>query len=167
MHAPILKDPALNTAVVAKGWDGLERRTASGRRRYTVKTLWQSVRQPRRMSGRRSEDRLFPMLDRFDSGVVALAITLVLLSIVDSMFTLTLIANGGSEVNPFMNTMLNYSVWAFAGVKMLLTAIPAVVLVAVGNLKLFGRIRARSMLAALVGLYLGLIVYEIGLISLL
>jgi hypothetical protein len=167
MPAPTLKYPAINTAAIIKGWDGLERRTASGRRSYTVKTLWQSVRQPRRMNGRRREDRLFPMLDRFDSGVVTLAITLVLLSIVDSMLTLTLIAGGGTEVNPIMNSLLNYSVWAFAGVKMLLTAIPAVVLVAVGNLKLFGRMRARSMLAALVGLYLGLIVYEIGLISLL
>lgn len=119
------------------------------------------------MAGRRREDRLFPMLDRFDSGVVTLAITLVLLSIVDSMLTLTLIAGGGTEVNPIMNSLLSYSVWAFAGVKMLLTAIPAVVLVAVGNLKLFGRMRARSMLAALVGVYLGLIVYEIGLIGLL
>ncbi|MEE9322150.1 MAG: DUF5658 family protein [Granulosicoccus sp.] len=167
MPVPTLKYPADNTAVALEGWDGLERRTASGRRIYTVKTLWQSVRQPRRMAGRRREDRLFPMLDRFDSGVVTLAITLVLLSIVDSMLTLTLIAGGGTEVNPIMNSLLSYSVWAFAGVKMLLTAIPAVVLVAVGNLKLFGRMRARSMLAALVGVYLGLIVYEIGLIGLL
>jgi len=83
-----------------------------------------------------------------------------------SVFTLTLIAHGGTEVNPFMNWMLQQSISAFVGVKMLLTAIPAVLLVATGNLKVFGRFRARSILAAALGLYCGLIVYELGLLSL-
>lgn len=79
---------------------------------------------------------------------------------------LTLIHHGGSEVNPFMNWLLQISVSAFIGVKMLLTAIPAVILVATGNLKVFGgRFRARSVLAAATGLYVGLIIYELGLLS--
>ena len=111
-------------------------------------------------------DRRYPMLDHFDSGVVTLAILLMCLSVADSMFTLTLISRGGNEVNPFMNALLQHSVWAFIGVKMLLTAVPAIVLVATGNLLLFNRWRARSILAVLVGLYLGLIVYELLLLSL-
>ncbi|ASJ75593.1 hypothetical protein IMCC3135_27700 [Granulosicoccus antarcticus IMCC3135] len=117
------------------------------------------------MVGRRSSDRRYPMLDRFDSGMVALAIILMLLSVTDSVFTLTLISRGGTEVNPFMNALLGHSVWAFTTVKMLLTAIPAVVLVAAGNLLLFNRWRARSILAAMVGLYVGLIAYEVILLS--
>jgi len=105
------------------------------------------------------------MLDRFDSGMLVLAVTLVGLSILDSLFTLILLAAGGSELNPFMNAVLGHGVWAFTAVKMTLTAVPAVLLVATGNLPVFG-MRARSILAALVGLYAGLIVYELGLLSL-
>ena len=110
-------------------------------------------------------DRRYPLLDRFDSGMVTMAILLMLLSITDSVFTLTLIARGGTEVNPFMNALLQHSVWAFTAVKMLLTAVPAIILVATGNLMLFKRWRARSILAAMVGLYLGLIGYELVLLS--
>lgn len=117
------------------------------------------------MRGRRSVDRRYAVLDRFDSGVVTLAILLMVLSVMDSVFTLTLISRGGTEVNPFMNAILQHSVWAFTGVKMLLTGIPAIVLVATGNLMLFKRWRARSVLAALTGLYLGLICYELALLS--
>ncbi|MFK7854046.1 MAG: DUF5658 family protein [Granulosicoccus sp.] len=130
-----------------------------------MSTLMQCLSSPRRMTGRRATDRRNPILDRFDSGVVTLAILLMCLSVADSVFTLTLISRGGTEVNPFMNALLQHSVWAFASVKMLLTAIPATILVATGNVLLFNRWRARSILAALVGLYLGLIVYEIALLS--
>jgi hypothetical protein len=144
----------------------IERRQLSDRREYSMGTLKLCLSAPRRMTGRRVMDRRYPMLDRFDSGVVTLAILLMCLSVADSMFTLTLISRGGTEVNPFMNALLQHSVWAFTGVKMLLTAVPATILAATGNLLLFNRWRARSILAALVGLYLGLIIYELVLLSL-
>lgn len=147
-------------------WDGVNRRNDTERRNYSLKTLLQCVSSPRRFNGRRRTDRRFPVMDRFESGMAFLAIGLVILSIMDSVFTLTLIQHGGSEVNPFMNWLLHISVGAFIGVKMLLTAIPAIILVATGNLKVFGgRFRARSILAAATGLYVGLIIYELGLLS--
>ena len=106
------------------------------------------------------------MLDRFDSGMLTLAIALMGLSILDSLFTLTLLGRGGSELNPVMDVLLQHSVWAFAGIKMLLTAIPAVILVGTGNLLLYNRIRARTVLAIFVGSYAGLVAYEIMLLSL-
>lgn len=145
--------------------DRIERRSGGDRRAYTLSTFAQCLMSPRRMQGRRSGDRRYALLDRFDSGVATMAILLMLLSILDSVFTLTLISRGGSEINPVMDALLQQSIWAFAGFKMLLTAIPAVILVATGNLLLFKRWRARSILAALVGLYTGLIVYELALLS--
>lgn len=150
----------------AARWDGVNRRENGERRNYSLRTLSQCLFSPRRFNGRRASDRRFPVLDRFDGGMAFLAIGLMILSVLDSVFTLTLIANGGSEVNPFMNWLLQHSLIAFVGVKMLLTAIPAIMLVATGNLLVFGRIRARSLLAAALGMYCGLIVYEIGLLSL-
>ncbi len=138
----------------------IEKRDGPDRRTYTMHTLKNCALAPRRMHGRRTLDRKFPVLDRFDSGVIVLAVALMILSILDSVFTLMIISRGGSEANPFMDMLLQYSVWAFVGFKMLLTGIPAIVLTATGNLKLFGRYRARSVLAALVGLYLGLMGYH-------
>lgn len=143
----------------------VDRRRQIDRRDYSLRTLRQCMASPRRMTGRRSADRRYPMLDRFDSGMMALAVILMALSVLDSVFTLTLISRGGSEVNPVMNALLQHSVWAFTAVKMLLTGIPSVILVATGNLMLFKRWRARSVLAALVGLYIGLIAYELALLS--
>ena len=146
-------------------WDGTDKRAEQNRREYSMFSIWKAMSAPRRFEGRRSGDRRFATLDRYDSGLCTMAILLVLMSITDSVFTLTLIARGGSEVNPFMNYMLQHSVSLFMAVKMALTAIPALVLVATHNLMLFNKIRARSVLAAMVGMYTGLIIYEIGLLK--
>ena len=145
-----------------------ERRAAStDRRQYTLRTAGRAVSDPRRQRGRRTPDRNFAVLDRVEPAVGWMAIALVTLSIFDAIFTLTLISRGGSELNPFMDHLLGFGVAPFVAVKMVLTAVPALILVATGNLLAFGRVRARSVLAALVGFYAGLIVYEIGLLSLL
>lgn len=147
-------------------WDGVNRRENEERRRYSLKTLSRCLISPRRFNGRRSSDRRFPVLDKFDSGVGFFAVGLMMLSVMDAIFTLTLIANGGSEVNPIMDWMLQINVVVFVSVKMFLTGIAAVLLVAMNNVLVFKRFRARSILAAAVGLYCGLIVYELGLLSL-
>ena len=162
---------ASNGATDAPANDPLFARTrrAPGleRRRYSLETLRRSVVAPRRTSARRRTDRRYPVLDAYDGTMLALAVALVGLSVVDATFTLQLLAAGGREVNPFMALLLEYGVAPFIAVKMILTGVPAVLLVATGNLVVFGRFRARSALAALVGLYGGLIVYELGLLSLL
>jgi len=141
------------------------RRALPERRHYDLQTLKLCVTNPQRMDARRSPDRKFPILDRLDTGVVTLAIALMILSVMDSIFTLTIIANGGSEVNPVMNVLLEKSVTAFTIAKMSLTAIPVLVLVATANLKMFNRWRSRSILATMVGLYAGLICYELLILS--
>ncbi|MFK7860381.1 MAG: DUF5658 family protein [Granulosicoccus sp.] len=142
-----------------------ERRSGAERRDYTFSTFRNCAVAPRRMQGRRKSDRRYAILDRFDSGVVSLAVILMILSVLDAVFTLTIISRGGSEANPFMDMLLQHSVWTFTGFKMLLTGIPAIVLVATSNLLLFRRYRARSILAALVGIYLGLMAYHAFLLS--
>ena len=137
------------------------------RRRYSCGTLTATFLNPRRATGRRKEDRRYPVLDTPDSSAVALAVILIVLSCLDAMFTLTLINAGGSELNPVMDFFLQKSVSLFLIAKLVLTAIPALVLVAAGNVVLFRAFRARTALAALVGIYFGVIVYELGLLFLL
>ncbi|MBX2836927.1 MAG: hypothetical protein KTR35_08725 [Gammaproteobacteria bacterium] len=147
-------------------WNGPERRNQPDRRTYSLTSMKHQLLAPQRMAGRRKADRTFPLLDRFEPSLLTFAMLLMVCSILDSIFTLTLIAHGGTEVNPFMNWALHQSVWLFAGLKMLLTGVAAIVLVATGNVKFFGLIRARSILAIAVGFYFGLLIYEIGLLSL-
>jgi len=154
------------TGSAALGWNGINSRfDVAERRDYSLETLKSQILSPRRMIGRRSEDRKFPVLDQFDSGLFTLAMSLLCLSIMDSMFTLQILAHGGTEVNPFMNAMLQINLWAFMATKMILTAVPAVLLVATANLKVFGFIRCRSVLAIAVGGYTALIMYELALLS--
>ena len=141
------------------------RRAMPERRHYDLQTLKESLVTPRRTTARRSPDRKYPVMDRLDTGAVVLAIALMILSVMDSLFTLTIIAHGGTEVNPVMDALLQKSVFGFTVVKMLLTAIPALLLVATANIVFFNRWRARSILASMVGLYAGLICYELLLLS--
>jgi len=144
-----------------------ERRAAStDRRQYTLRTAGRAVSDPRRQRGRRTPDRHFAVLDRVEPAVGWMAIALVTLSIFDALFTLTLISRGGSELNPFMDALLQRGVGAFVIAKMVLTAVPAMCLVVTANVLLFGRVRSRSLLGALTGLYAGLILYELLLLSL-
>ncbi len=144
----------------------IQRRSGVDRRAFTARTLITCLISPRRSRGRRASDRKYPMLDVFDSSAMLLAVTLMLLSLADAFFTLNILARGGEEVNPVMNYVLQFGTFAFVAVKVVLTAIPAVVLVASGNYKLFGVVRVRSILAAAIGAYAGLVLYEIGLLTL-
>lgn len=144
----------------------MERRLeAAGRRTYTLQTFWQSVKAPRREDMRRRSDRRFAITDHIDPAVGFMAVALMVLSLMDSVFTLTLISNGGRELNPVMDMMLQHSIGLFVSSKMLMTAMAAVVLTATSNLLVFGRFRARSVLGAAVGMYIGLIVYELMLLN--
>jgi len=145
--------------------NSIEQRLGAERRVYSPNTFLQSIVQPRRTYARRGQNRRYPVLDKLDQGALLLGIMLMVLSVMDSIFTLTIIAKGGTEVNPVMNYLLHISVYAFISAKMLMTAIPAILLVATANLKLFNRWRSRSILSTLVGLYAGLIVYELLILS--
>ena len=146
-------------------YQGEERRVSDDRREYTLKTLWHCISSPRRSKGRRRSDARYPLLDVFDGSAMFLAVALTVLSLCDAFFTLNILAQGGREVNPVMNYMLGIGTFAFVASKMLLTAVAAIVLTGAGNLKIFNRIRVRSVIATLIGLYAGLIVYELLILS--
>lgn len=146
-------------------YNGEQRSATKDRRTFTLKTLYCCAVSPRRTQGRRSEDRRFANQDVFPSSSVLLVVLLTVFSITDAIFTLTLISRGGSELNPVMNYFLQIDVTLFMLVKLILTIIPGLFLMAAGNTLLLNRIRANTILAAMVGGYAGLLVYEITLLS--
>lgn len=145
-------------------YSGKERRIAGDRRDYTIKTLLHCLKNPQRSTDRRKSNNSqgrYALLDVFDGSAMFLAVALTTLSLCDAFFTLNILARGGQEVNPFMNYMLGYGTFAFVASKMFFTAVAVVVMTGASNLLLFKRIRVRSVLAILTGLYCGLIVYEL------
>lgn len=157
--------PAGEAKMGNSDYTGIERRVATDRREFTLRTMWHCLKNPRRSRGRRRSDKHYPLLDVFDGSAMFLAVALIALSLCDAFFTLNILAHGGREVNPIMNYMLNYGTFAFVASKMLLTALAIVVMTAAGNLKIFSLVRVRSVIAVLIGLYAGLIVYELLILS--
>ena len=97
--------------------------------------------------------------------ILYLALAVLLLSCTDALFTLNLLLLGANEANELMNSMLAEGVDAFLAVKISMTAISIIVLVAAANRKFFGLFRVERLLQLICLGYLVLIGYEIWLFS--
>ena len=148
------------TATVADG-NGLhrERRLSVDRRRTTLRTFLQSGFTPRRRGARRSDERHMP-IDWHEPYLLGLAVTILLLNVVDAFLTLTLLTSGANEANPFVAFILNSHPQLFALTKMGLTGVGVLILVAVARIRLFNVMRVGNLLHAVLAGYITLIAYE-------
>ena len=80
---------------------------------------------------------------------------IILLSFLDALLTLKIIALGGKEVNQFMEILLKQSEWWFISIKMSVTILGYTIL------KLT---HSNRVLTVLTTLYSFLIIYEVGII---
>jgi hypothetical protein len=146
---------------VAVGSEGLfsERRVGIDRRRTTLWTFLQGGLTPRRRSSRRADERHMP-IDWHEPYLFAVALTILLLNVVDAFFTLTLLTSGASEANPFVAFILNSHPQLFALTKMGLTGGGVLILVAVARIRLFNVMRVGTLLHAVLAGYVTLIGYE-------
>jgi hypothetical protein len=143
------------------GSEGLyrERRLGEDRRRTTLRTFLQSGFTPRRRGARRVDERHMPV-DWHEPYLLALAVTILLLNVVDAFLTLTLLTSGANEANPFVAFVLNSHPQLFALTKMGLTGVGVLILVAVARIRLFNVMRVGSLLHAVLAGYITLIAYE-------
>ena len=94
---------------------------------------------------------------------LAVAISVLLLSLADALLTLTLISHGAVEINPFMVPLVHGSGHGFAFWKMGLTALGVVVLTVLARLRIRGQVVGTALYVALAG-YIVLISYELFLL---
>ena len=81
-----------------------------------------------------------------DSRTLVATFLIILLTILDALFTLDLVRRGATELNPVMAYYLDYSPVAFFGVKYLLTSASIFLILANKNVYLFNtRIQAKSL----------------------
>lgn len=144
---------------VAAVTEGIEDRRRSDRRRLSLRTFIQGGLKPRRRAGRRAEDHT-SVLDWHSPHLLFLSVTILFLSVADALMTVTLISLGATEANPFLAFVLEEHPQAFAGIKMGLTGLGILVLVAVARARVFRVMRAATVLNGVAVGYVALIVYE-------
>jgi hypothetical protein len=135
-------------------------RRVSDRRRLTLRTFFQSGFTPRRRGGRRAEDHE-SLVDWHEPELLFLALAIVLLSVTDAFFTLTLLTNGASEANPIIDYVLVNHPGYFAAIKMILTGGGVLILVAMARARVFRVVRVKHVLQCFLAAYVALIGYEV------
>ncbi len=141
-----------------------ERRIGSDRRRLTLRTFLQSGFTPRRRGGRR-EGEHDGLVDWHEPDLLFLALAILLLSVTDAFFTLTLLTNGAVEANPVLAYVLERYPGSFAMLKMILTGGGILVLVAMARARVFKIVRVRTVLQCFLAAYVVLVAYEIWMLK--
>jgi len=101
--------------------------------------------------------------DWFHPQWLAVGILILLLCGADALLTLTLISNGATEINPFMDPLVRGPGHSFAAWKFALTSMGVVILTLLAQLKLFGR-AVGTILYVVLGMYVVLVGYELFLL---
>jgi len=143
----------------------VERRSGLERRRLSFHAYWQGARTPRRRAGRRATDTYYPIIDWHSPRVFAWVMAILMLCVSDGVLTVMLLQNGAVEMNPFMAMFVPHSLGWFAAVKLSLTSLGTMVLVACSRMKLFRAIPGELLLGLIFLAYLALIIYELKLLE--
>jgi hypothetical protein len=139
-----------------------ERRASADRRlRSHLLSDWTySFRGRRRVARRAEEDTAF--VDLYDPILLVLALGILLLSILDAAFTLTLLEAGMiEEGNPLMRWLIEHDTQIFVNLKIVITGAAVVFLVLCSNALVAGRVRGRGIMHGVLGLYVLVIGYEL------
>jgi hypothetical protein len=131
----------------------------------TLAAYWRGALRPRRFAGRRGRDRIYPVIDWHSPRVLALVVGILGLCVLDGALTVILISHGAEEANPVMALFLPHNLPWFAAVKLALTAIGMLVLVACSRMLLFRAIRGEAVLYVVLAVYATLVIYELRLLQ--
>lgn len=98
----------------------------------------------------------------WNESLLLLALSILLFSTLDAIFTLALIETGYvEEWNPILAALIERDPQLFAGAKAVVTHGGVFVLVAFVHRRLFGRIPVRRILEVVFGIYLLVIIYHL------
>lgn len=141
-----------------------EQRLGYDRRRLSWRTFARGCVTPRRRRSRRNDEHDM-LVDWHEPHLLFLALSILFASITDAFLTLMLMTQGAEEVNPILHYVLHEIPTAFALIKLLLTSVGVIVLVAMARATVFRRIRVSSIIHVCLAGYLVLIAYECWLLA--
>ena len=144
-----------------------ERRgTVRDRRHRVWWSVWYGSFNPRRRTPqRRLDDSRFHSLDWHSPHLLAVAIGILLLSVVDAFLTVTLLQGGADEVNPVMALLIYRSVAMFAALKMGMTGLGVLMMVFLARYRFMRLLRVEWALYGVLLVYAGLIGYEVWMLK--
>jgi len=148
----------------ASSSNGRRARGSDRRRRHPWLTDIRYVFSGRRRELRRLADRRTgaSIVDRYPLSLLFLAVTTLILSAADAALTLVILDRGiTTEANPAMQFLLDLGVPEFVGVKMLVTGVGVVLLVAYAKVKTVGGLTMQHLLGFVCGIYACLVGCEL------
>lgn len=143
-----------------------EQRNLPDRRRRIWWSIWYGSFRPRRRTPpRRYQDSRFHSLDWHAAHLMAVAIGILLLSVVDAFLTLVLLSGGADEVNPIMAALLYKSVAMFAVLKLAMTSVGVVLMVMLARYRFMRLVRVDVVMYCVLIGYASLIGYEMRMLQ--
>jgi Domain of unknown function (DUF5658) len=143
-----------------------ERRARADRRHRVWWSVWYGSFNPRRRSpARRQGDPRFHSLDWHSPHLLAVAISILLLSVADAFMTLLLLQAGAAEVNPIMAALIYRSVAMFTAMKMGMTGVGVLLMVSLARYRFMRLLRVEWALYGVLMGYAALIGYEMWLLK--
>ena len=131
------------------------------RRKPSLKSFIYGAFNPRRRRFRREEDANYTFLDWHPRHLLIVSTLVMILSVIDGMFSVYLIGAGLQELNPVLAPFVHNDPVIFALAKIAFTAVGVVTLVITAHARLWRGIRvSRIFYLMLIG-YSGVIVYEL------
>jgi Domain of unknown function (DUF5658) len=143
-----------------------ERRDRADRRHRVWWSVWYGSFNPRRRTPpRRLDDSRFHSLDWHSAHLLAVAISILLLSVMDAFLTVVLLQGGADEVNPVMAALIYRSVAMFAALKMGMTSAGVVLMVILARYRFLRLLRVEWVLYGVLIAYVTLISYEVWMLK--
>ncbi len=137
-----------------------ERRCSGERRDGAFPRFKYWGRRGRRREIRRYGEQQGAYLDRYPPHLMWLTVATLCLCSIDAIFTLTLLQKGAVELNSLMAVLISISTALFVGVKMGITALALVCLVAHQNFILRRIVPVQQLIYGFMFLYVGVVAYE-------
>lgn len=144
----------------------LDRRAVTERRRNHLKAFAYQFLNPRRRRLLRRETDIHPFHVDFHEPRLLLVVLITLsLCVVDIYATLTLLTQGGDELNPLMKQLIDTNVWLFFITKYTLTTAGLFILLSYRKFRFFLNFSGLHSLYGILVIYVMLAIYQIGLLS--
>ncbi len=137
-----------------------ERRDCCDRRTRPTPLLSRHTFKGHRRKARRLEEDCNYYVDRYELRYLFVITAILVLCFADAYMTLTLMRFGGSELNPFMLALMNKNIVLALVIKYLITVSCLTFFLVHKNFKVFGIIRVKALIYAVLYVYTALVGME-------
>ena len=141
-------------------------RPRTDRRKLTLRSIVYGAFYPRRRRIRREEDANHTFVDYHRRHLLVVATLVLILSVIDGLFTVHMINAGLQELNPALAPFVHGNPVTFALVKIFFTAIGVIALVVSAQARIVAGIRVSAVFYGLFIVYGCVIVYHLYLLQL-